>query len=126
MLIDYCVCSSYQREDSMTFFLPSDPFRKVYEAETMYKYGRHDPAKPPMRERGDIYIILGALVGLIIGGVVAAIISYNYLGIVGIFLSIAGGAIAGGIIGATAGNFIKKWRRKVRERKYQDSLRYQG
>ena len=128
MYIEYCGVYSYHRGDSVTFLWTGDPFtsKRVYELETMYKYGKHDPAKPPRRERGDIYIILGALVGMIIGGVVAAIVSYRYLGFTLIFLITGGSAIGGGIIGATIGSFVKKWRRKAREKKYSDSLRYQG
>ena len=128
MYIEYCTINSYHRDDSVSFLWTSDPFagKRAYEAEIINKYGKHDPTKPPIRERGDIYILLGALIGMVIGGVLAGVISYHYLGFVGIFLITGGSSLAGGIIGATVGNFIKKWRRKVREKKYSDSLRYQG
>ena len=119
----------YYKDDSVTSFL-GDPNALQKELEASMKLRLRseglDPEGPPRRERGDIYIILGALVGMIIGGVLAAVISYHYLGFVGIFLITGGCAIGGGIIGATIGNFIKKWRYKVREKKYSDSTRYQG
>jgi hypothetical protein len=48
-------------------FLPytmGDPnaFSKSHDAEMINKFGRHDPLKPPRKERGDIYIILGAII----------------------------------------------------------------
>jgi outer membrane lipoprotein SlyB len=77
--------------------------QKMYEEEVIKKYGKQDPLEPPKRERGDIYIILGAITGAIIGGV---------LGSFGNLLTLFIGIIIGAIIGATAGYFIKKYIRQ--------------
>ncbi len=89
-------------------FLPyvmGDPnaFSKSHDAEMIRKYGRRDPLKPPKKERGDVYIILGVITGAIIGGV---------LGSFWTLLTLFIGIIIGAIIGATAGNFVKKRRQK--------------
>lgn len=128
MNTEYSSTNSYHRDDSVTFIWTGDPQagQKLYEAEIIHRYGKHDPAKPPRREYGDIYILIGTILGMIVGGILAAIISYHYLGFIGIFLITIVGVIVGGIIGATIGNFVKKWRRKIRDKKYLNSLRYHG
>lgn len=77
--------------------------QKMFEEEMIKKYGKHDPLEPPKKERGDIYIILGAITGAIIGGVLGSF--WN-------LLTIFAGIIIVAIIGATIGNFIKKHQRK--------------
>ena len=89
-------------------FLPytmGDPnaFSKSHDAEMINKFGRHDPLKPPRKERGDIYIILGAIIGGFIGIIAGSFWST---------FTILAGLIIGAIIGATAGNYIKKRRQK--------------
>ncbi len=77
--------------------------QKMFEEEMIKKYGKHDPLEPPKKERGDVYIILGAIIGAIIGGV---------LGSFWTLLTLFIGIIIGAIIGATAGYFIKKYQRE--------------
>ena len=72
------------------------------ELEFQYR-GKHDPERPPKWKPGDIYIVIGTIVGLIVGGI---------LGSFGVLVSIVGDTIAGGIICATIGGAIKKRRGK--------------
>lgn len=89
-------------KNTLNFYM-GDPnaFSKSHDAEMINKFGRHDPLKPPRKERGDIYIILGTIIGGFIG-----IISGSFWNVFTLFA----GLIIGAIIGATAGNFIKKRR----------------
>ena len=58
-------------------FIWSDPgaFKRTSDAEQMLKYGRKPDQKGPLKpERGDKYIAIGAVVGMVIGGTAAAMI----------------------------------------------------
>jgi len=127
MNIEYNNANNYHRGDSVTFIIWGDPNigRKVYDAEMRWRQrSEYDPERPPRREPGDKYIIIGTIVGMIVGGALGAIIGNHYLGTIVSFFCAAGGFIVGGIIGATAGNLIKKRRQKILDKKYSDPLRY--
>jgi hypothetical protein len=84
-------------------------FRRTIEAEQRLRdRNERDPEQAPKPERGDIYIVIGTIVGLIVGGA---------LGIFGGPLGIFGGFIGGGIIGAVVGGLIKK--RKIKTKNTQ-------
>jgi hypothetical protein len=61
---------SFYRGNSPAFFWgdPNERLR-VYETERIYR-SQHDPEKPPKWTPGDSYIVIGAIAGLIAGGVV--------------------------------------------------------
>ena len=97
-------------------FLWSDPgaFKRTSDAEQMLKYGRKPGQKGPLKpERGDKFIAIGAVVGMVIGGTAAAMIGYQQSGVFTGFIYCIGGIIVGGFIGATIGSLIKKWRVKT-------------
>jgi len=126
MNIEYSKAINLRSDNSPTFIIWGDPNigRRVYDAEMIHRYGKHDPAGPPRREPGDKYIIIGTIVGMIVGGALGAIIGHHYLGTMVSFFCAAGGFIVGGIIGATLGNLFKKRRQKILDKKYSDPLRY--
>jgi hypothetical protein len=68
---------------------------------------KHDPDKPPPLEPGDIYIVLGTAIGLVVLGSVGFLISL-LLGMSNPFVPIAAGVIIGGIIGSILGERLKK------------------
>jgi hypothetical protein len=68
---------------------------------------KHDPDKPPPLEPGDIYIALGAVIGLVLLGSIGLLISY-LVGMDNPFIPIASGVIIGGIAGSYAGEWLKK------------------
>jgi MFS family permease len=101
-------------------FIWGDPeaFKRASDAEQMLKYGRKpDQGGPPKRERGDIYIMIGAIVGIIVGGVVGVFVVSPYIGFT---LGFLGGIIVGGTAGATIGSLIKKWRLKAGKKRQDD------
>jgi uncharacterized membrane protein len=75
-----------------------------------YIESQHDPEKPPKWTPGDSYIVLGAIVGLIAGGVMGAIGGNHYFGLAGAFIGFIVGIITGGFIGASVGSLIRKKR----------------
>ena len=75
-----------------------------------YIESQHDPEKPPKWTPGDSYIVLGAIVGLIAGGVLGAIGGNHYFGLAGAFIGFIVGIITGGFIGASVGSLIRKKR----------------
>jgi len=116
MNIEYSNGNSYCGGNSLVFIW-GDPgaFKRASEMDMMLKLrSKHAPGGPPKRERGDIYILIGTIVGIIVGGAAGAIVSSHYFGSAGFFLGLLGGVIAGGIIGATIGSFIKKRRGKTK------------
>ena len=77
---------------------------RAYELERRFLHGNEgDPEQPPRRQPGDIYILVGTIVGTIAGGALAYVCS-------GLSLIIGLGIIGGGIAGAIIGSWIKKWR----------------
>ena len=89
--------NNFQRRNSLTFMEWREPSNEdVAEMRVKNTYRDGKPQKP---KPGDKYILIGAIVGMIIGGV----LGYS----VNLFVCIIG-IIAGGIIGALAGDLIKK------------------
>jgi hypothetical protein len=68
---------------------------------------KHDPDKPPPIEPGDIYVVLGMAIGLVVLGSIGFLISI-LMGMSNPFVSIAAGVIIGGIAGSTFGEWLKK------------------
>jgi hypothetical protein len=68
---------------------------------------KHDPDKPPPLEPGDIYIALGAVIGLVVLGSIGLLISI-LIGMSNPFVPIAAGVIIGGIAGSYIGEWLKK------------------
>lgn len=86
------------------FFYDQDPMRVDQEFRLRQQSDKYDPEKPPRWKPGDIYILIGTIAGMIIGGGLGTLITNNYIyAVVGL--------VAGGIIGATIGSYVKKWRR---------------
>ena len=111
--------SGYCEGISLVPFITGDPeaFKRTSDMQQMLQY-RRKPGQggPPKRERGDKYIVIGAIVGMIVGGVVGVTIGTHYIGFI---LGFFGGIIVGGMIGATIGSFIKNWKAKA-DKKRQD------
>lgn len=66
-----------------------------------------DPEQGPRKEKGDIYILIGAVTGIITGGTLGVIIGGKITGIGGIALGLIFGIIIGGLIGTSIGNYVK-------------------
>jgi hypothetical protein len=108
--------------NSMRYYL--NPFQ--HERETQWElekqYGpEHDPEKPPAVEHGDKYIMIASTTGMILGGIIAGIVSiavnWHFIAVV---LSIIGGIVIGGILGVFIGRRIKKkFLRQELELKYK-------
>lgn len=116
MNIKYSNVNSYCGGNSL-IFVWGDPFarQRAYETEMRLRYrSDKDPEQPPRPERGDIYILIGAIVGIIVGGASGVIVGGHYFGFAGFFFGLFGGVIAGGIIGVTVGGLIKKRRAKIK------------
>jgi hypothetical protein len=103
--------SSLYKVSSLAFILgdPGERDRILYETERRYR-SEHEPEKPPKWTPGDSRIALGAIIGLIAGGVLGAIAGNHYFGLAGVFTGFIVGIIAGGIIGASIGSLIRKKR----------------
>ena len=100
------------------FIIWGDPeaFKRAHEAEMMLRLrSKHDPGRPPRRKRGDKFILIGAILGVFIGGAAGAIVFSHYFGSAGLVVGLVGGVIVGGTIGATVGDLIKKRRGKQKK-----------
>ena len=116
MSIEYSNGNSYCGGNSL-IFIWGDPgaFKRATEAEMRLRLrSEHDPERPPRREPGDIYIVIGTIAGIIIGGAAGAIGGSHYFGLAGFFFGLVGGVIIGGIIGVSIGSYIKKRREKAK------------
>ncbi len=76
---------------------------------------KHDPDKPPPVKPGDIYIVIGAVLGIIIGVSTGLCISY-LANIQNSFFPIVIGLIAGGIGGSYLGEW---WKKRVARQRLQ-------
>ena len=94
--------------DSMHYFLnPNELHNEEVMSELQRDYGpKHDPDKAPPPVRGDKYIIIASITGVVLGGIVAGVISFA----VGwsFYAIVIGGVVIGGILGLVIGNRIKK------------------
>ena len=101
---------------------PIDMEAKRIEGELRMRNRGKDPELPPDKEPGDIYVLIGMLVGFICGGIIGFTVAASGLVAISlVFLLVVGGAIAGGIIGATIGGVVKKRIRESRKKKtYQE------
>ena len=98
--------------NSLTFIL-GDPFlrQRLHQAEMRLQYrSEHDPEQAPRPKRGDIYILIGTMVGAVVGGVLGLFSGSPFI--------IAVAIIGGGIVGAVVGSLIKKWRVARQKAKY--------
>lgn len=85
---------------------PGEMMKKVVELELLQQYkSGDDPEKPPPKERGDKYYALGALIGVIVGGIIGDMLS-RFGGL--ILFDIIGGGVVGGFLGIFAGSLMKK------------------
>ncbi len=95
----------------LLFLTWGDPFayKTTSDAEMrLQNRNENDPEQAPRPGRGDRYILACALVGIVIGGVVGAIIGYHFFSIIGGIYGFFSGIILGGITGAFIGSVIKK------------------
>jgi len=83
---------------------------------------KHDPDKPPPVKPGDIYIVIGAVLGIIIG--VSAGFLFCYLAdIQNPFIPIIVGVIAGGIGGSYLGEWLKNRVARQRLKRWEEIFR---
>lgn len=90
------------------FFMPPDYAKRVSEIELEHKLRTEgDPGQPPPRKPGDRYIIGGAIVGIVVGGVGGGILGWAYpdLPVVAMVL---GGILVGALLGLFIGDRLKK------------------
>lgn len=66
-----------------------------------------DPEQGPRKEKGDFYILLGSVIGIVAGGTIGVVIGGNLTGMGGIALGLILGIILGGLIGTSIGNYAK-------------------
>ena len=124
MSIGYKYYSHYQ-SSVPRLFLVNDPFsrQREFELEAKLRYGREDdPERPPTPTAGDKYIVIGAIVGLIIGGTLGVVIGSHYFDFLGGSIGLVGGIIIGGIIGAKIGNIVKNRQQKTKTNKSHSNL----
>jgi outer membrane lipoprotein SlyB len=97
-----------------------DPFVRQKEVEMKMKLrygGETDPEKPPEPEKGDQYIVIGAIAGLIVGGIVGAVIGGYCFGLGGGITGALIGIVAGGIMGTQIGKRMKNRRQSAKTSK---------
>jgi len=96
-------------KDSVYFdFSFGEMGRKVHELELLQMIEPDpddDPEKPPPKERGDKYLFIGTFIGLVVGGLLGAVLSL-YVGWV--ILNIFTGLLVGGFAGLWIGSMVKK------------------
>ena len=99
-------------QNGMRFLFPDggESNRREVQWEMERQYGpKHDPNGPPPKERGDKYIAICILIGVIIFGALAwfsgVMLSWATLTII---FAMVGGVVIGGIIGAITGDRLKK------------------
>lgn len=116
MKTEYGMANNLHGDNPAISFFLIDPFARQREHDMQMRLTyrtENDPERPPEREPGDKYILIGAISGLIIGGTAGGIVGVLYFGITGIIMCIIIGFITGGIIGVLTGDSIKKrWQRK--------------
>jgi len=110
MNIEYSHANSFSEVNAILFaeWYPERSQREL-DQERRFRYrSERDSEQPPRPERGDKYILVGALVGIIIGGAAGAIVAGHYFGFIGYLFGFWGGVIVGGIIGVLVGDVIRK------------------
>ncbi len=85
------------------------------EMELQQIHGVKDPDKPPHRQLGDGWIVLGMFAGAAAGAAVGGALTY-WSGMLSVPLGLITGAVAGALLGTLAGDRIKRvtTRRHVR------------
>ena len=114
ILIGYI--GNYQRDNLLAFTPVGDPSwrqRDLISMARMRDRQRDNRQKHTKRDRepGDKFITLGAVVGLLAGGAICALIFNHYWGLISGCIGFVVGAFFGALIGAVLGNLVKKRRR---------------
>ncbi len=92
-------------------FMPPDPLRpQGYQDTLQAKRQPNDPEGPPPKGPGDAYIAVGGIIGVLIGGTGGFLVSWGIVGIGIVIISVLGGVIVGGVVGAYLGDVIRKRR----------------
>ena len=105
---DCCSCDCAPIGRTVVLADSMDPGWRGREVYALMKYGRRDDwdDRPQRRKPEDKFVMIGAVVGMVTGGVVGFMINPS-LGILGI--------VGGGVIGALIGSFIGfLMRRKIK------------
>ena len=96
MTIRCSMVNNRHRDNPAISFFLIDPFARQREHDMQMRLTyrtENDPERPPEREPGDKYILIGAISGLIIGGTAGGIVGVLYFGITGILMCIIIGFI---------------------------------
>ena len=67
----------------------------------------NDPEQGPRKERGDIYIMVGAIAGMLAGGLTGGLIGNAVVNTSGVVIGAIAGVIIGGLLGTSIGNHLK-------------------
>ena len=95
-------------------FCAQEVERRRIELELRNEYGgKNDPERPPGKEPGDGFILLGLIIGVIVGGILGGAVGF-YLDFLSDVLGLIGGIIIGGIVGTLMGDKMKKRLRQKR------------
>ncbi len=90
------------------FFMPPDYAKRVSEIELEHKLKTEgDPEYPPPRRPGDRYLVGGAIVGFVLGGVAAGVAAWAYPGVPAVAI-VFGGLVVGGLIGVFVGDRLRQ------------------
>jgi hypothetical protein len=97
-------------KSNIAFFLPPDPIRPQGYQDTLRAIRpENDPEGPPPKKPGDANVVGFAILGLLVGGAAGFFISIHLdIGI--IIISTFAGIIIGGVVGALIGEALKKRR----------------
>lgn len=113
---------SYYRNNVIPF-LYGDPFaykRLIEDEARIENRNTEDPEQAPRPERGDKYIVVCTVIGVIVGCTAGVLIGSHFFGLGGVFLGLVGGFIAGGSIGVMVGSYLKKRTNKTPLRRVEN------
>jgi uncharacterized protein YcfJ len=89
-----------------------DEPKQIYTEQNRKASYEPDSEKPPENEPRDAIVIVGAIVGLILGGSIGFFVSFGIGGVFIAILATGGGALLGGSVGALLGQRLREAKKR--------------